>query len=31
MIRADKIREAENIANVESDKFSTWAEKQNKI
>jgi len=26
MIRADSIREAENIANVEIDKIATWAE-----
>ena len=26
MIRADSIREAENIANVEMDKIATWAE-----
>jgi hypothetical protein len=26
MTRADSIREAENIANVEMDKIATWAE-----
>jgi len=31
MIRADSIREAENIANVEIDKIIIWQKKQNKF
>jgi len=31
MIKADSIREAENIANVELSKISAWAKEQNQI